>query len=597
MDKKEKVALENALTRRFFLAPAFEIYQGVAGLYDLGPCGAQIRQNLISQWRSHFVVNEDLQEVCCTCLVPEQVLIASGHVAKFADLMVKDTATGECYRADKIVEEQLQKRIDATTDAALKHELQTVFNQVDGLSQAETDKVITDYKITSEAGNPLSPCFPFNLMFQTTIGPSNPQKAYLRPETAQGIFMNFKRGFEQARGQLPFGIAQIGTAFRNEIAPRNGLLRVREFEQAEIEYFIKDRYESVKNFHEVKDMKVNLFSYQQQLNGEDYYHDITIGEAIEKKIINHEYLGYFIGRCQQFLVSVGLDVTKLRFRQHLPKQLAHYAKDCWDCDCMLYCGWTEIVGIADRSAYDLQVHSKASGTDMSAFVKYDTPVQKELFSAKAVMKILAKEFKQNAQALKQAIETASQEEYERISNELPTGKFTILGLQLSAESIQLVKAMQSVHGESITPIVIEPSFGIGRIIYSILEHSFYMRENDEMRTVFKFNPTIAPCKCAVISLMQKDELETVTTQLIRQLRKIGISCKSDDSGVQIGKKYARFDEIGIPYIVTVDFDSLTDKKVTLRERDSMAQIRIDIATINQTINDLVQGYVKFEELK
>ncbi|CAL6070732.1 Glycyl-tRNA_synthetase [Hexamita inflata] len=342
-------------------------------------------------------------------------------------------------------------------------------------------------------------------------------------------------------------------------------------------------------------MSVKLLSYKQYLDGDNQPHSTTIREAIEKKIIDHEYLGYFIGRCQQFLVSVGLDESKLRFRQYLPNQ--HFAKDCWVCECLLNCGWTEIASIADRSADELKAYSKASGTDLSVFVKFDNPIQKELFSAKAVMKTLVKDFKQNAQEIKKAIETASQTEYERIQKELINQKFTINGFELPAESIQLVKAVQSIHGESITPIVIEPSFGIDKIVYSILEHSFYLRENDETKTMFKFSPNIAPCKCAVISFMQKDELEPITAQIIKQLRKNGISCRVDNSGVQISKKYARFDEIGIPYTVIVDLDSLTDKKVFIRERDSMTQIRVNIASIHQTINDLAQGNVKFEELK
>jgi len=325
---------------------------------------------------------------------------------------------------------------------------------------------------------------------------------------------------------------------------------------------------------------------------------ITIKEAVEKHIIAHQYLAYFIGRCQEFLVSIGLDQAKLRFRQHLPKQLAHYAKDCWDCDCLLYCGWTEILGIADRSAYDLQVHSKGSGQDLSAFIKYDEPRQEERYTIKPVMKVLAKAMKQNAQALKVAIEGASQEECARIQKEIDEkGTFKMLDFELTKDMVQLNKSVQTIHGESVIPTVIEPSFGVGRIIYALLEHAFYMRENDEMRTVFKFKPHMAPYKCAVISLMVKDELETVTNGLIKQLRRANISCKGDDAGVQVGKKYARFDEIGIPFIITVDFDTLKDKTVTIRERDSMKQVRIAQDKIVETVQNLCNGTIEFSSLE
>ncbi|CAL5996767.1 Glycyl-tRNA_synthetase [Hexamita inflata] len=680
METKQKKALENVLTRRFFLAPAFEIFytRGNDGLYDFGQCGTQIRQNVISQWRSHFVDNEDLQEISCPCLIPQHLQKYSGHVSTYTDLMITDTVTGEHFNAHQILKKRLQKQIDETTQPMIKQALQNFFNSVDGFSPADVDKIVTTHKITSEVGNQFSPCIQFDLPFKTTLSPFS-SEFYLRPETAQGILVNFKRCYEQAGSQLPFGIAQIGTAFRNKISTANGLLSAREFQQAQIEYFIKNRQESVKNFSEVKDMSVKLLSYKQQMDGDNQPHSTTIREAIEKKIIDHEYLGYFIGRCWEFLVSVGIDESKLRFRQYLPNQ--HFAKDCWVCECLLNCGWTEIASITDRSADELKAYSKASGTDLSAFVKFDSPIQKELFSAKAVVKILVrdfkqnaqeikkaietngfsyehtmiwnfltdfittlcliiifiyfcfpiltvplpsyqsfrsykfelyigessfkkcnvkilvKDFKQNAQELKKAIETASQTEYERIQKELINKKFTINGFELPAESIQLVKAVQSIHGESITPIVIEFLFEIDKIVYSILEHSFYLRENDETKTIFKLRPNIAPCKCAVISFMQKDELEPITAQIIKQLRKNGISCRVDNSGVQISKKYARFDEIGIPYTVIVDLDSLTDKKVVIRERDSMTQIRVDIASIHQTINDLAQGNVKFEELK
>lgn len=443
LDKQTRALLDNTLTRRFFVAPAFELYGGIAGLYDLGPLGAQLRGRLQALWRRHFVVADDLQELQCTCLVPEQVLVASGHVAKFADLMVKDARTGECYRADKVLEEQLGRmaaEAESGGDAARAAALRAAALQADGLGEKETRELIDQYNILSPNNNPLSGPFAFNLMFQTQVGPAGGQRAYLRPETAQGIFVNFKRAFDAARQRLPFGVAQIGTSFRNEIAPRNGLLRCREFEQMEIEWFYASRENAeVEGYEEVKNVKVNLLTADEQEKGGEKLLSVTIDQALSQNIITHKTLAYFVARTQQFLELAGLHPGGLRFRQHTRRQLAHYAADCWDADALLSAGWVELAGIADRSAYDLQVHSRGSGQDLSAFVKFDAPVEQELYVAKPALGKLPAELKRRAQEIKQKIEAMGQEELQRIDREIQEkGEYGLGdGLALPAATIQL----------------------------------------------------------------------------------------------------------------------------------------------------------------
>lgn len=600
--------LQNVLLRRFFVVSAFEIYGGVAGLYDLGPQAAALRNNMVDLWRRHFVIEEDMVEVQCTNLVPECVLQASGHVAKFADLMVKDMKNGECFRADKLIETFLEARLAADRDfdtlsrkdpmlarlSADEHlAIQRDLNAIDGAGVQETARIVAKYGIKSPSGNDLSEPFPFNLMFSTQIGPSqtNSSRAYLRPETAQGIFMNFKRALEYSRGLLPFAMAQVGTSFRNEISPRAGLLRVREFEAAEIEHFMRDGAGRCDKFARVAGLRAVLFTADEQLVGKPTGAEHAFGDAVRTGLIRHETLGYFMARTLQFLTALGLDPARLRFRQHLPKQLAHYARDCYDVECLVGAGWVEIVGIADRSAFDLECHSRASGVDLKAFVKYDEPRTVEYHEAKPVMGVIGREFKKDGARVKALLEALPSAGVEDLAAAFAAGQaYTLAGeFALRPEHVTLSKGSRVVHGEAVTPFVCEPSFGLGRILYCLLEHAFYVREQDDKRTVFRFSPAMASTKVAVLPLLGSDALSARSDELVHALRAAGISCKADASGVPIGRRYARMDEIGVCFDVTVDFGTLDDGSVTVRERDSMQQIRLPAGDVLRVVGLLCAG--------
>ena len=203
-------------------------------------------------------------------------------------------------------------------------------------------------------------------MFETQIGPTSGFKGYLRPETAQGQFVNFRHLLEFNSGRIPFGSACIGLGFRNEIAPRSGLLRVREFTMAEIEYFVDPLHKEHKKFSTIKDLKVPLWSSDRQLKLEGARTDLSIGEAVEQKIINNETLGYFLGKTYLFLKGIGIQTDGIRFRQHTPKEMAHYASDCWDAEVETSYGWIEVAGHADRTCFDLSRHSEATGVELVA---------------------------------------------------------------------------------------------------------------------------------------------------------------------------------------------------------------------------------------
>jgi len=247
------------------------------------------------------------------------------------------------------------------------------------MQEQELDEIIVKLKIKApDTNNDLSPAYKFNLMFDTPIGPQGVIKGYLRPETAQGHFVNFRKLLEFNGGKIPFASASIGLGFRNEISPRSGLLRVREFTMAEIEHFVDPLNKSHKKFHLIKNMKLPLWSGNDQKDGLGVSLNLTLEEAVLKKIINNETLAYFLARTFMFLTRIGISASGIRFRQHTEREMAHYASDCWDAEVETSYGWIEVAGHADRTCYDLSAHSKASGIELCASRLLPKPILKKL---------------------------------------------------------------------------------------------------------------------------------------------------------------------------------------------------------------------------
>ncbi|XP_044750626.1 glycine--tRNA ligase isoform X2 [Coccinella septempunctata] len=513
----DRARMEDLLKRRFFYDQSFAIYGGITGQYDFGPMGCAFKSNILQTWRQHFVMEEHMLEVDAVTLTPEPVLKASGHVDRFADLMVKDLKTGECFRLDHLIKAHLELVCaDKKTSSQLKEHCEDIVVKLDGMNKDEMAELLKEFNIKSPlTGNDLTEPIEFNLMFSTQTGPSGQTKEFLRPETAQGIFVNFKNLLEFNEGKLPFAAAQIGHAFRNEISPRSGLIRVREFTMAEIEHFVDPENKKHPKFNSVRDTELILYSACNQMDGKAAEKK-TIGKAVDEGLVANSTLGYFMARIQAFLIRCGVDPKRLRFRQHMNNEMAHYACDCWDAECLTSYGWIECVGCADRSAYDLTQHTAATKVKLTAV---------------------------RNQPFRDIIE--------------------------------------------FTPSVIEPSFGIGRIMYAIFEHNFKMRENDEQRTYFALPAIVAPVKCSVLPLSRNDEFEPFIKLLSAALTKVNVSHKVDDSSGSIGRRYARTDEIAIPYGITIDFDTLKEPhSVTLRERDSMNQIRILLDEVATVVHNL-----------
>jgi glycyl-tRNA synthetase len=570
MDKNEKV--NELARRRGFLWPAFELYGGAAGFYDYGPLGAPLKRRIEDIWRQFFVISEGFAEIEAPTIGVEGIFQASGHLSGFSDPLTGCKECKEIYRADHLI----------------KH----IVEVPDALSNEEIYKCIQENEIgCPECGGELSEVYEFNLMFKTMIGPGNKMAGYLRPETAQGMFINFQRLLRYFRDSLPFAAVQIGKSFRNEISPRQGVIRLREFTQAEAEIFIDPRDKTHPRFDEVKDIKMKFYSQAAQERGEP--DEMTFGEAVGRGVIAHQTLAYYVARTYQFLLAVGVAPDKMRFRQHKSDEMAHYAADCWDAEVFLdRLGWIEIVGVADRTDYDLKAHTAQSKVNLSVFVNFDEPIKRQKLVVKPDFKALGPRFKGKAKAVGEALKALGPEELkgDKIRVMVDGETIEIESSLVSCESVE-----EEVRGEEIVPHVIEPSFGIDRILYTVLDHSYYEDAVDgETRAVLRFHPAVAPIEVAVLPLMDREELVFPAKKIQEELRGLGLRVDYDTSG-SIGRRYRRNDEIGTPYEVTVDYETLEQGTVTIRDRDSMLQIRVPLGQVADKLQALLCKALKFEE--
>lgn len=436
--------LSSLAKRRGFIYQGSEIYGGLAGTWDYGPLGVLLKQNIKNLWWKKFVDNrDDMYGVDAALLMNQRVWEASGHVAGFSDPLVEDSETKKRYRADHIIEE-------AGID-------------VSGMTLEDMSCIIKEKGIKSPDGNPLGEAKQFNMMFKTAVGAmeDSASVSYLRPETAQGIFVNFKNVLDSFHPKLPFGIGQIGKAFRNEITPRDFIFRTREFEQMEIEYFLKE------------------------------------GDW-------EKFFEYWKDEMLEWMESVGIDMNHVHELEVAPADRAHYSKRTVDFEFDFPFGRKELYGLAYRTNYDLSKHMESSGVDLTYFDEE----QKERF----------------------------------------------------------------------LPHVIEPTFGLDRTVLAILS-SAYTEESvkgneGEDRVVLKLHPSVAPVKAAISPLLKnKPELVEKARQIYFNLKQTIPQIMWDDNS-NIGKRYRRQDEIGTPFCVTIDFETLENGTVTIRNRDTATQERV-----------------------
>ncbi|WP_340820282.1 glycine--tRNA ligase [Methanolobus sp. WCC4] len=576
MDKYEQV-IELA-KRRGFLWNSFELYGGTAGFYDYGPLGSTLKRRIEQIWRETYVVQEGYMEIEAPTIGIEDVFVASGHVGGFSDPLCECKNCGEAFRADHLVEKYV-----AIPDT---------------LSDQELDRVITENSVKCpECEGELGETYEFNLMFKTNIGPGTGRQGYMRPETAQGMFVDFLRLARFYREKLPFGATQIGKSYRNEISPRQGVIRLREFTQAEAEIFIDPNDKKHPDFGRFADTVINLYSDEAQDREE--IEQMSLGEAVEKGTIAHEFLAYQIGLTNHFLQRVGIAADKLRFRQHMKDEMAHYAIDCWDAEIETdRFGWVEVVGIADRTDYDLKAHANVSKTELSIYREYSEPKMVTQFVVKPNMGKLGPLFKGKAKAVADALKALSQAELEQenITVTVDGEEVTVPG-----DIVEFAEETVKISGENIIPHVIEPSYGIDRIFYSTMEHAFEEEmvagkeetEEEEARIVMRLKKEVAPVQVAILPLLTREELIGPARTIETGLKQKGLLVSYDDSGT-IGRRYRRNDEIGTPYSITIDYETIEDNTVTIRDRDSMKQVRAPVDGIADLIHELIYMGRDFE---
>ena len=442
---------------RGFVYPGSEIYGGLANTWDYGNLGVELKNNVKKAWWQKFVQESPYNVgVDCAILMNSQTWVASGHIGGFSDPLMDCKECHERFRADQLIENYCKEKgivLDQSVDAMSHEEMQSFIEE-------------NSIPCPTCGKHNFTPIRQFNLMFKTFQGVTEDAKntVYLRPETAQGIFVNFKNVQRTSRKKVPFGIGQIGKSFRNEITPGNFTFRTREFEQMELELFCRP--------------------------GTDL-----------------EWFDYWRSFCRDWLLGLGIKKEELRLRDHDPAELAFYSKATTDFEFLFPFGWGELWGIADRTDYDLTQHQNTSGQDMSYF--------------------------------------------------------------------------DDTTNEKYVPYVIEPSLGADRAVLAFLCAAYDEEVLDEakndVRTVLHFHPALAPVKISVLPLSKKlaDPAQKIWESLSKKY-----NCEFDDRGA-IGKRYRRADEIGTPYCVTYDFDSETDGCVTIRERDSMEQVRVKIDELDR----------------
>ncbi|MBT6397774.1 MAG: glycine--tRNA ligase [Nitrosopumilus sp.] len=471
-----KLALE-----RGFYFPSCEVYSDAnAGFWEYGPSGVSLKNKFLELWRRELIRRDEMMEIDGSQIMSKSVFEASGHLGNFADPIIKCTKCNSTYRADRTIAEITNIEIPESADLE------------------EFDNAILENKIKCpKCKGDFGTTKKFNMMFKVGIGPQE-EEAYFRPETCQSIFVDFPRLFKTMRGKLPLGIAQVGKSFRNEIAPRQSLLRLREFYQAEIEVFCNPKkLNDVEKFTEIENTTIRIQTDSEPIS-------MTCKEALESGTVPNKFVAYYLGILTEFYEKTGIDISKSRFRKLGDKEKAFYAEVAFDFEVETTIGWLELVACNYRADYDLSSHAKMS-----------------------------------------------KEKFEVMDND-----------------------------EKVLPHVFEISMGIDRSLYTILEHSL-KKDQEHERMVLSLKPYLSPIHVGILSLVKKDGLKEKTDEIFLNIKR-KYDAFLDHSGA-IGRRYRRLDEVGSPFAITVDHQTLEDNTVTIRKRDSMEQSRVKISEIDSIL--------------
>lgn len=569
-------AINELARRRGFFWQSYEIYGGVGGFVTYGVLGARLKQNIEKKLRELFVNRLGIMEVESPIIAPAAVFEASGHVSNFKEAMVECLKCRKWFRADHLLRETA--KISET--------------EAEKLNLEELDEVIKKKKVRcpeceGELGKPKH----FLTMFETTIGPYSKAVGYGRPEAAQGIFVEFNRLYDMAREKLPFGAIQIGHALRNEISPRQGLIRLREFTIADLEFFFDPEEPDCWLLKEVEGETLPLLLADAKQKGSEETVEITVKEALDRGIIKSQWQIAFMALAKRLLVELGIPAEKQRFIEKLPWERAHYSLQSFDQEVHVdRWGWVEVSGHAYRTDYDLKSHMKSSGVDMQVFKEYEKPLEKEQRVVKPVMAKLGPIFKGEAGKV---AETLSQVDPQELEVALKKQGHYMLGRhRILPEYVDITLQKTVQRGRHYFPHVVEPSFGSDRLLYVTLEYAYHVKED---RVILSFPRDISPVQIGVYPLLSKDKLPEKAVEIHKMLIEEGFTVEYDEAG-SIGRRYARADEVGVQLDITVDYDTLKDDTVTVRDRDSWKQIRCPIKQLSELLHKYFRGKIDFSEL-
>jgi glycyl-tRNA synthetase len=563
--------------RRGFIWPSFEIYGGIGGLYDYGPMGTLLKKNIEDKWRDYFVRKEEMVEISSTVIAPHQVFEASGHVAHFTDVMTTCTSCGKTFRTDHVLK-------------------WAKVGFAEGTTMDKLDELVEEHDVKCpECHGMLSKSEPFNLMFEMTIGPFKKGiTAYGRPEAAQGQFTAFKRVFAAERERLPLGVAQIGKCLRNEISPRQGPIRLREFTIIDYEVFFDPENMHSPRIKEVEDFKLPMLLADEQIKNTDRVQIYTVREALERELIKNEILAYFLAKAVKFAEELGLSLDKQRLREQLPEERAHYSKETFDQEIWTESlGWVEVSGHAYRTNYDLSRHMIYSGVDTRVFKRFDESREIEKTVLTPEVDTIRSRFGDQADRVIDLLKRADPEVLEE--NIKAKGFYELPGtvsLRVTSEYVRFTTVKEKSAGKYFTPHVVEPSFGVDRIFYAVLEHA-YTEKNS--RIILHLPRDVAPVKLLVLPLVNKDGLPEKAKEVYDMLLSEGFYVAYDYSG-SVGRRYARADEIGVPLCLTIDYQTMNDDTVTLRDRDTWIQVRTDFDDLPDLLRKYFNNKIDFNQL-
>ena len=569
-------AINELARRRGFFWQSYEIYGGVSGFVTYGPLGAKLKQNIEAKLRELFVTKLGILEIESSVITPGKVFEASGHVNHFKEPMVECVTCNKRFRADHLLEEYAKQSCVETEKMSLE----------------QIQKALEAHGITCpECGCGFKPPQRFLTMFQTTIGPYSNATGYGRPEAAQGIFVEFNRLYAMAREKLPFGVIQIGHALRNEISPRQGLIRLREFTIADLEFFFDPEEPNCCLLKDVENETLRIYLAPERKACSEKIVEVTVKEAVAKQIIRSEWQAFFMAMAKKLLIEIGVPAENQRFIEKLPWEKAHYATQCFDQEVYVdRWGWIEVSGHAYRTDYDLDCHTKASGADLRVFKEYPEPIEQEQLVVKPVKAKLGPAFKGEAKKVADLIAKASAEEVAASLEK--DGYYMAENYKVLPEHVEVTHEKTVVRGKRFIPHVVEPSFGSDRLFYVALEYAYRVKDD---RVVMGFPRAIVPSQLGVYPLVSKDGIDEKAREVHQQLLNEGFTAELDETG-SIGRRYARADEAGVPLGITVDYDTLNDNSVTIRDRDSWRQVRIPIKSLPELLHKYFQGKLNFEDL-